>query len=49
MPHDDKMDTIIMEAGCRSTIDGEEGGGQFETHWPIGYLQHLSAAKRQRS
>ena len=49
MPHDDKMDTIIMEAGCISTIDGEEGGGQFETHWPIGYLQHLSAAKKQRS
>jgi hypothetical protein len=47
MPHDDKMGTIIMEAGCRATIDGEEGGGQFETHWPIGYLEHLSAARRR--
>jgi hypothetical protein len=47
MPHDDKMGTIIMEAGCRSTIDGEEGGGQFETHWPIGYLEHLAAARSQ--
>jgi hypothetical protein len=46
MPHDDPFGTIIMEAGCRATIDGEEGGGQFETHWPIHYIEHLSAAKK---
>jgi hypothetical protein len=46
MPHDDPFGTIIMEAGCRATIDGEEGGGQFETHWPIQYLQHLAAARK---
>jgi hypothetical protein len=45
MPHDDPFGTIIMEAGCRSTIDGEEGGGQFETHWPVHYLEHLAAAR----
>lgn len=45
MPHDDPFGTIIMEAGCRCTIDGEEGGGQFETHWPIHYLEHLAAAR----
>jgi hypothetical protein len=46
MPHDDRFGTVIMEAGCRATIDGEEGGGQFETHWPMRYLEHLSAARR---
>jgi hypothetical protein len=46
MPHEDPFGTIIMEAGCRATIDGEEGGGQFETHWPMHYLEHLSAARR---
>jgi hypothetical protein len=45
MPHDDPFGTIIMEAGCRATIDGEEGGGQFETHWPVQYLEHLAAAR----
>lgn len=45
MPHDDPFGTIIMEAGCRATIDGEEGGGQFETHWPVHYLEHLAAAR----
>lgn len=46
MPHDDPFGTIIMEAGCRATIDGEQGGGQFETHWPVGYLEHLATARR---
>jgi hypothetical protein len=46
MPHDDPFGTVIIETGCRSTIDGEEGGGQFETHWPVHYLDHLAAARR---
>ena len=44
MPHDDPFGTTIMEAGCRATIDGEEGGGQFETHWPLRYIEHLAKA-----
>ena len=46
MPHGDEAQTIIMEAGCRAEIDGEAGGGQFETHWPVQYLEHLAAARR---
>lgn len=45
MPHDDPFGTIIMEAGCYAEIDGEAGGGQFETHWPVQYLEHLAAAR----
>jgi hypothetical protein len=44
MPHDDPFGTIIMEAGCTCTIDGEAGGGQFETHWPVAYIEQLAAA-----
>jgi hypothetical protein len=47
MPHHDAYGTIIMEAGCRAEIDGEPGGGQFETHWPVSYLEHLAAARAQ--
>ncbi len=46
MPHGDRFGTTIMEAGCRAEIDGEPGGGQFETHWPVQYLEHLAAARR---
>jgi hypothetical protein len=42
MPHDDPFGTVIIEAACRSTIDGEAGGGQFETHWPLAYIEHLA-------
>jgi len=44
MPHDDPFGTVIIEAACRATIDGEAGGGQFETHWPLAYIDHLAAA-----
>ena len=44
MPHDDPFGTVIIEAACHATIDGEPGGGQFETHWPLAYLDHLAAA-----
>ena len=43
MPHDDPFGTVIIEAACRATIDGEAGGGQFETHWPLKYIDHLAA------
>jgi hypothetical protein len=42
MPHDDPFGTVIIEAACRATIDGEAGGGQFETHWPQRYIEHLA-------
>jgi hypothetical protein len=42
MPHDDPFGTVIIEAACRATIDGEAGGGQFETHWPLRYIDHLA-------
>ncbi len=44
MPHDDPFGTVIIEAACRATIDGEAGGGQFETHWPLKYIDHLAAS-----
>lgn len=41
LPTRDPMSTVIYEAACTATINGEEGAGQFETHWPGPYLQHL--------
>jgi len=38
-------DTLLSEAACRVTIDGEQGTGQFETLWPRGYLQRLVNAE----
>jgi hypothetical protein len=46
LPTHDKMDTVIMEAACRASIDGVAGGGQFETHWPRSYLGHLADARK---
>ena len=46
LPTNDRMDTIIMEAACDASIDGVAGAGQFETHWPLSYLNHLAAARR---
>jgi hypothetical protein len=46
LPTNDAMGTIIMEAACHAAIDGDHGGGQFETHWPTAYLEHLIAAQR---
>jgi hypothetical protein len=44
LPTNDTFGTIIQEAACRATIDGDDGAGQFETHWPVAYLEHLIAA-----
>lgn len=41
LPTRDRMDTVITEAACHATIDGEAGAGQFETHWQGQYLRHL--------
>jgi hypothetical protein len=43
MPHNDPFGTVIIEAACRATIDGEDGGGQFETHWPLAYIDAIAA------
>jgi len=48
LPTNDKMDTIIYEAACNASIDGHAGAGQFETHWPKKYLEHLVAANKKR-
>ena len=45
LPSNDKMGTVIMEAACTASLDGRAGAGQFETHWPTKYLEHLVAAK----
>jgi hypothetical protein len=47
LPTHDPMATIIREAACRGTIDGEAGAGQFETHWVGTYLEHLKTVARR--
>lgn len=42
LPSHDPLETVIREAACRATIDGECGAGQFETHWVGSYLEHLT-------
>jgi hypothetical protein len=42
LPTHDPLETVIREAACRATIDGEHGAGQFETHWVGSYLQYLA-------
>lgn len=44
LPSGDKLGTIIQEAGCFATIDGQDGSGQFETHWQQAYIDHLKDA-----
>jgi len=41
LPTRDRMNTVIYEAACRAVIDGEDGAGQYETHWSAPYLQYL--------
>jgi hypothetical protein len=38
-------DTLLSEAACRVTIDGEAGTGQFETLWPRAYVDRLVTAE----
>jgi hypothetical protein len=33
--------TLLWEAACRATIDGEVGAGQYETQWPKDYVERL--------
>jgi len=42
LPTHDRLQTVIREGACRAVIDGEQGAGQFETHWQGGYLDYLS-------
>lgn len=44
LPTNDAMATVITEAACVAYIDGEEGAGQFETHWPGDYVRALVEA-----
>jgi hypothetical protein len=46
LPTHDPMATVITEAACVATIDGEPGAGQFETHWSGAYLSHLVERRR---
>jgi hypothetical protein len=47
LPTHDPLQTVIREAACHATIDGEVGAGQFETHWVGSYLEHLTSATKQ--
>lgn len=47
LPTNDRMNTIILEGACAAKIDGAAGAGQFETHWPRDYLDHLIATNRR--
>jgi hypothetical protein len=38
-------DSLLSEAACRVTIDGEPGVGQFETLWPRCYIKRLVTAE----
>ena len=42
LPTHDRLQTVIREGACTAVIDGEEGAGQFETHWQGSYLDYLS-------
>jgi hypothetical protein len=46
LPTHDRLQTVIREGACRAVIDGEQGAGQFETHWQGGYLDYLSGQGR---
>lgn len=37
--------TVLWEAACRVTIDGEDGAGQFEAQWARDYVDRLVAAR----
>ena len=41
LPTHDRLQTVIREGACRAVIDGEQGAGQFETHWQGSYLDYL--------
>jgi hypothetical protein len=43
LPTHDRLQTVIREGACRALIDGEQGAGQFETHWQGAYLDYISA------
>jgi hypothetical protein len=47
LPTDDRMATEIWESACDATIDGEAAAGQWETHWPRDYLNHLVESRRR--
>jgi hypothetical protein len=46
LPSNVKAGTEIWESACDATIDGEPGAGQWETHWPTAYLEHLIESGR---
>lgn len=37
-----RSDTVVYEAACRATIDGQAGSGQFEALWPAAYVARLT-------
>jgi hypothetical protein len=47
LPTHDPTATVITEAACAVTINGEAGAGQFETHWSGAYLQYLAQRRRR--
>jgi hypothetical protein len=44
--HDDRRHRARAGGRMRdshATIDREEGGGQYEMHWPLAYIESLAA------
>jgi hypothetical protein len=43
LPAGGRYATMIMEAACTASIDGQVASGQYETFWPKAYLDRLMA------
>jgi hypothetical protein len=41
LPTRGRLATMIMETACFATIDGIAAAGQFETQWPLNYLDRV--------
>ena len=41
LPTGGRFATMIMEAACRASIDGQDAAGQYECQWPKGYLDNM--------
>jgi len=47
LPTGGRYATMIMEAACAASIDGQAAAGQFECQWPVAYLDNLIELNKQ--